>query len=82
MEGGLTEDSVVNLWGLAYRVPLDHTQLSTMAFLRQMIVLATDKQRLFSWSRARTILQLLLRTSMGLFPPTYRLSAILATQPS
>ena len=67
--------------GLACRVPLDHTQPSTMAFLGQMIVLAADKRRLFFWRRERTLLQLL-RTSMGLLPPTYKSSAILATQPS
>ena len=43
VEGGLTEDSAANFLGLACRVPLDHTQLSTMAFLGQMIVLAVDK---------------------------------------
>ena len=77
----LREDIVANLWGLACRVPLDHTQPSTMAFLGQMIVLATDKWRLFFWSRARPLLELL-RTSMGLFPPTYRLLIILGTRPS
>ena len=47
VEGGSTEDSAANLWGLACRVPLDQTQPSTMAFLGQMIVLAADKRRLF-----------------------------------
>ena len=58
MEEGSTEDSAANLWGLACRVPFEHTQPSTMAFLGQMIVLAADKRRLFFWSRARTLLQL------------------------
>ena len=59
MEGGATEDSAANSWGLVCRVPLDHTQPSTTAFLGQMIVLAVDKRSLFFWSRARTLLQLL-----------------------
>ena len=66
VEGGSTKDSAANVRGLACRVPSDQTQTSTMAFLGQMIVLATDKRRLFFRSRTRTLLQL--SRTWGCFP--------------
>ena len=52
--GGSTEDNAANLWGLACRVPLDHTQPNTVAFLGQMSVLGAERRRLLRWSKERT----------------------------
>lgn len=79
--GRSTVDNAANLWGLACRMPLDHTHPNIMAFLGQIMVLPADWQRLLCWCKERTCWQLW-RMWTSVLPPMYKSSAILATHPS
>ena len=76
--GGLHDMRVDTRWGLAFRLPWDHTQPNTVVDRGLITVLEAERRRPDLW-RACSTRDQFSSNSPGVFPPQYRSSAILAT---
>ena len=79
--GGSHDARVDTRWGLAFKLPWDHTQPNTVVDRGLITVLEAERCRPDLW-RAYSTRDQFSSSSSGVFPPQYRSSAILATTPA